>query len=88
MEAKDLVSGALYYYNENTGMSQWERPSGTSLSSQPPAPLSLPEDWEETLDVTTGKLNICLFLSYDVASMKLNKNINSLPMFDKPPTTG
>ncbi|RVX04872.1 hypothetical protein CK203_019261 [Vitis vinifera] len=53
VEAKDPASGASYYYNENTGMSQWERPVETSFSSQPPSPLSLPEDWEEALDVTT-----------------------------------
>lgn len=55
VEAKDPASGASYYYNENTGMSQWERPVETSFSSQPPSPLSLPEDWEEALDVTTGQ---------------------------------
>ena len=60
MEAKDPASGVLYYYNENTGMSQWERPIETSFRSQPPAPSSLPEDWEESLDATTGKLNISL----------------------------
>ncbi|KAK9289787.1 hypothetical protein L1049_007946 [Liquidambar formosana] len=55
VEAKDPASGALYYYNECTGKSQWEKPSEISVGSQPPLPLPLPEDWEEALDETTGQ---------------------------------
>lgn len=56
VEATDPASGALYYYNEKTGMSQWERPSNSTSSSQPPPPLNLlPENWVEALDETTGK---------------------------------
>lgn len=55
VEATDPASGALYYYNEKTGMSQWERPSNSTSSSQPPPPSNLlPENWMEALDETTG----------------------------------
>lgn len=53
MEAKDPASGASYYYNENSGKSQWERPVEASPTIQPPMP-PLPEDWIEALDETTG----------------------------------
>ncbi|KAF5205882.1 Polyglutamine-binding protein [Thalictrum thalictroides] len=53
-EAKDPSTGSIYYYNENTGKSQWEIPI-----ESPPTPLSaeslpLPLDWQEAVDVTTG----------------------------------
>ncbi|KAK4581201.1 hypothetical protein RGQ29_024755 [Quercus rubra] len=54
VEAKDPASGALYYYNEKTGKSQWERPVGASAVTQHPSPSSLPESWVESLDETTG----------------------------------
>lgn len=54
MEAKDPSSGSLYYYNEHTGTSQWEKPSGHSFDAQPPLPLPLPEDWDSAVDETTG----------------------------------
>jgi len=54
VEAKDPASGALYYYNETTGKSQWERPFGASAVTQHPSPSSLPESWVESLDETTG----------------------------------
>ncbi|XP_050245113.1 uncharacterized protein LOC126693244 isoform X1 [Quercus robur] len=54
VEAKDPASGALYYYNETTGKSQWERPVGASAVTQHPSPSSLPESWVESLDETTG----------------------------------
>ncbi|KAF3970496.1 hypothetical protein CMV_005827 [Castanea mollissima] len=54
VEAKDPASGALYYYNEKTQKSQWERPVGASAVTQHPSPSSLPESWVESLDETTG----------------------------------
>ncbi|KAK6944499.1 WW domain [Dillenia turbinata] len=54
VEAKDPASGSLYYYNESTGTSQWERPINSS-SLQYPSSSPLPVDWVETLDETTGK---------------------------------
>ncbi|KAL4607328.1 hypothetical protein ACB092_09G165500 [Castanea dentata] len=54
VEAKDPASGALYYYNEKTQKSQWERPVGPSAVTQHPSPSSLPESWVESLDETTG----------------------------------
>ncbi|PRQ45719.1 putative WW domain-containing protein [Rosa chinensis] len=52
--AKDPASGALYYFNEATGRSQWEKPAETSSNTPLPSPLSLQEDWVEALDETTG----------------------------------
>ncbi|KAL6219531.1 hypothetical protein ACLB2K_007290 [Fragaria x ananassa] len=54
VSAKDPTSGALYYFNETTRRSQWEKPAGTSSNAPLPSPLSLPEDWAEALDETTG----------------------------------
>lgn len=51
-EAKDPASGALYYYNESTGTSQWEKPSETSVGL---LPLPSAHDWVESLDETSGK---------------------------------
>ncbi|GMH28306.1 hypothetical protein Nepgr_030149 [Nepenthes gracilis] len=56
VEAKDPETGAAYYYNESTGMSQWERPVEASLNSQAPSAAPLPEDWMETIDETTGQM--------------------------------
>ena len=68
-EAKDPTTGVSYYYNETTGMSQWERPvetsipkqapmaftfTGTSITSQAPLAFALPENWVEAMDETTG----------------------------------
>ncbi|GLT88016.1 hypothetical protein SLE2022_060610 [Rubroshorea leprosula] len=54
VEAKDPSSGASYYYNESTGVSQWERPGATSTSGQMPLFSQLPGDWVEAVDDTTG----------------------------------
>lgn len=54
MEAKDPASGASYYYNKSTGKSQWEKPVETLPIRQHFSPLSIPEDWVEALDETTG----------------------------------
>uniref|UniRef100_A0A0D6R7C0 Polyglutamine-binding protein 1 n=1 Tax=Araucaria cunninghamii TaxID=56994 RepID=A0A0D6R7C0_ARACU len=58
VEAIDSGSGHVYYYNESTGKSQWERPSENVILPLPPPPPSLPplpQDWEETTDNVTGQ---------------------------------
>ncbi|MQM16794.1 hypothetical protein Taro_049757 [Colocasia esculenta] len=54
-EAKDPASGSTYFYNENTGECQWERPAECTTSPRPPVLQSLPDDWEEALDNSTGQ---------------------------------
>ena len=54
MEAKDPSSGASYYYNESTGITQWERPGQTPSIQQLPSLSQLPGDWVESEDETTG----------------------------------
>ncbi|CAL1352273.1 unnamed protein product [Linum trigynum] len=53
-EAKDPTTGVPYYYNERTGVTQWERPLETPPTKQGPLPLALPGNWVETVDETTG----------------------------------
>ncbi|XP_058087225.1 uncharacterized protein LOC131234396 isoform X2 [Magnolia sinica] len=56
VEAKDPASGSIYFYNENTGKSQWERPAeSVSSPQQPPSLPPLLQDWEEALDDSTGQ---------------------------------
>lgn len=64
--AKDPASGALYYFNETTGKSQWEKPAETISYTPRPSPLSLPEDWVEAFDETTGMLKMLHMLSYNL----------------------
>ncbi|KAI5668635.1 hypothetical protein M9H77_18488 [Catharanthus roseus] len=47
VEARDPSTGALYYYDESSGRSQWERPSVAASICPSESPLSLPEDWKE-----------------------------------------
>ncbi|KAJ0985793.1 hypothetical protein J5N97_004149 [Dioscorea zingiberensis] len=54
-EAKDPISGSLYFYNEKTGATQWEHPTETTTFSQSSVISPLPEDWEEASDVSTGQ---------------------------------
>ncbi|XP_011621136.1 uncharacterized protein LOC18428068 [Amborella trichopoda] len=60
VEAKDSASGSVYYYNESSGKSQWERPVESAMHRQPPElpcpsiPTLLP-DWEEAIDDSTGQ---------------------------------
>lgn len=54
IESRDPTSGCVFYYNEKSGKSQWGRPIGTSLNSQPPSSTFLPDDWQEVLDETSG----------------------------------
>ncbi|KAL9240042.1 hypothetical protein vseg_014305 [Gypsophila vaccaria] len=53
VEAKDPETGVSYYYNENSGKSQWERPVDTNSSSQ--SQSTMVDDWVETLDETSGQ---------------------------------
>ncbi|XP_010256838.1 PREDICTED: uncharacterized protein LOC104596944 isoform X2 [Nelumbo nucifera] len=55
VEAKDPASGSIYYYNENTGQSQWESPIESANSAQSPSVLPLPPYWQEAIDETTGQ---------------------------------
>ncbi|KAL6522163.1 hypothetical protein OROMI_032040 [Orobanche minor] len=56
VEARDPESGAVFYYNESSGTSQWERPTGAPpISVEKP---SLLEDWMEAFDETTGGKSI------------------------------
>ncbi|XP_074372079.1 uncharacterized protein LOC141712874 isoform X2 [Apium graveolens] len=55
IEACDPASGSLYYYNQKSGKSQWERPVEASLNSEPPSSSPLPTDWQVLFDETTGK---------------------------------
>ncbi|XP_038981632.1 uncharacterized protein LOC103697642 isoform X1 [Phoenix dactylifera] len=55
VEAKDPASGCSYFYNENTGESQWECPTVNASCAQTPTPSPLPADWEEAIDDSTGK---------------------------------
>lgn len=57
--AKDPASGSMYFYNENTGKSQWERPIEYTTCPQSPIISSLPQDWEEAFDDSTG-MEMCL----------------------------
>ncbi|KAL2467775.1 WW domain-containing protein [Forsythia ovata] len=54
IEARDPENGALFYYNQSSGRSQWERPIDTASSLVSVTP-SLPEDWQEAFDETTGQ---------------------------------
>lgn len=56
IESRDPASGVLYYYNEKSGKSQWERPIEVAVNTELPSssPSPLPEDWQEVLDETTG----------------------------------
>lgn len=54
VEAKDPSSGASYYYNESTGITQWERPGQIPSIQQVPSLSQLPGDWVESVDETTG----------------------------------
>ncbi|KAJ0747519.1 putative WW domain, Thioredoxin-like superfamily [Helianthus annuus] len=54
IESRDPTTGCAFYYNEKSGISQWEKPVGPSLNSQPQASSALLEDWQEVLDETSG----------------------------------
>lgn len=49
----------MYFYNENTGKSQWERPIEYTTCPQSPSISPLPQDWEEAFDDSTG-MEMCL----------------------------
>ncbi|KZV23193.1 hypothetical protein F511_05032 [Dorcoceras hygrometricum] len=54
IEARDPESGAVFYYNQSSRTSQWERPLITASISVPATP-PLPENWVEAFDDTTGQ---------------------------------
>lgn len=54
IESRDPTSGRVFYYNEKSGKSQWEKPVGTSVNSQSPSSPFLLDDWQEVLDETSG----------------------------------
>uniref|UniRef100_A0A1J3IE88 Polyglutamine-binding protein 1 n=2 Tax=Noccaea caerulescens TaxID=107243 RepID=A0A1J3IE88_NOCCA len=54
VDAKDPASGATYYYNQQTGKTQWERPLELTPTAITAPPLPPREEWIETLDETSG----------------------------------
>ncbi|KAI3821265.1 hypothetical protein L1987_08829 [Smallanthus sonchifolius] len=54
IESRDPTTGCIFYYNEKSGKSQWEKPVGPSLNSQPQSSSVLLDDWQEVLDETSG----------------------------------
>ncbi|KAK4741828.1 hypothetical protein SAY87_025416 [Trapa incisa] len=54
IEGRDPATGSAYYYNENTGISQWKRPQEKASDNQSPISSPLPENWIEAIDETTG----------------------------------
>ncbi|KAK1407696.1 hypothetical protein QVD17_39318 [Tagetes erecta] len=54
IESRDPTTGCVFYYNEKSGKSQWEKPVGQSLNSQPQSSSALLDDWQEVLDETSG----------------------------------
>ncbi|KAI5056442.1 hypothetical protein GOP47_0028260 [Adiantum capillus-veneris] len=56
LEATDPATGAIYFYNQSRGQSQWERPkSKTTVYSAPPVPSPSSSEWQEAMDSTTGQ---------------------------------
>lgn len=56
LEAKDPATGSVYFYNQSTGQSQWERPtSKTTVYTSPPVLSTSTSDWQEAIDSTTGQ---------------------------------
>lgn len=65
-EAKDPSTGSVYYYNEETGKTQWESPCEIAPVSQSLPSTHLPQDWLEGLDETSGMISDDRMLSYVV----------------------
>jgi polyglutamine-binding protein 1 len=54
VEAKDPTTGAPYFYNQSTGVSQWNHPGSAVNTMHHQVSPSLPENWEEAIDKSTG----------------------------------
>ncbi|CAA7017977.1 unnamed protein product [Microthlaspi erraticum] len=54
VDARDPSTGATYYYNQQTGKTQWERPLEPTPTASIAPPLAPREEWIETLDETSG----------------------------------
>ncbi|KAI3689069.1 hypothetical protein L2E82_47017 [Cichorium intybus] len=85
IESRDPTSGCVFYYNEKSGKSQWEKPVGTSLNSQTPSPSFLLEDWQEVLDETSGckyyynsKTNVSQWEHPQKAALSQQVNVESV----------
>ncbi|MCO5612910.1 hypothetical protein L7F22_067183 [Adiantum nelumboides] len=56
LEATDPETGAVYFYNQSTGQSQWERPKlKVTVYTAPPVPLASASEWQEAVDNATGQ---------------------------------
>jgi polyglutamine-binding protein 1 len=86
VEGKDPESGVVYYFNESTGKSQWERPAVKALVPPPPPPPALPplpSDWEEATDSGTGRFTPRLLWKYFIISLVLLLELLKEPSFVK-----
>jgi len=55
----DQASGATFYFNEQTGQSQWEAPQSSSASEQGGYAQELPAGWTTGFDQSCGTMYYC-----------------------------